>query len=74
MSRKDSSIPRSRNIRLEALVQAEGQLTQAKAQLANDEAVHGGIELDGKRYTALAREQAAPQQVSTTRFKTISPT
>src|SRR5690242_6541953 len=45
-----------------ALDQAEGQLAQAKAQLANAEAVQGRTELDVKRYTPLAREQAAPQQ------------
>src|SRR5690242_2334930 len=44
------------------LDQAEGQLAQAKAQLANAEAVQGRTELDVKRYTPLAREQAAPQQ------------
>jgi membrane fusion protein (multidrug efflux system) len=45
-----------------ALHQAEGQLAQAKAQLANAEAVQGRTELDVKRYTPLAREQAVPQQ------------
>ena len=45
-----------------ALDQAEGQLAQAKAQLANAEAVQGRTELDVKRYTPLAKEQAAPQQ------------
>ena len=45
-----------------ALDQAEGQLAQAKAQLANTEAVQGRTELDVKRYTPLAQEQAAPQQ------------
>jgi RND family efflux transporter MFP subunit len=45
-----------------ALDQAEGQLAQAKAQLANAEAVQGRTELDVKRYTPLAREQAVPQQ------------
>jgi RND family efflux transporter MFP subunit len=45
-----------------ALDQAEGQLAQAKAQLGNAEAVQGRTELDVKRYTPLAREQAAPQQ------------
>src|SRR6516164_8801607 len=45
-----------------ALDQAEGQLAQAKAQLANAEAVQGRTELDVKRYTPLAREQAASQQ------------
>src|SRR5215470_3154998 len=44
------------------LDQAEGQLAQAKAQLANAEAVQGRTELDVKRYTPLAKEQAAPQQ------------
>jgi RND family efflux transporter MFP subunit len=45
-----------------ALDQAEGQLAQAKAQLANAKAVQGRTELDVKRYTPLAREQAVPQQ------------
>jgi len=45
-----------------ALDQAEGQLAQAKAQLANAEAVQTHTELDDKRYTPLAKEQAAPQQ------------
>ena len=45
-----------------ALDQAEGQLAQAKAQLSNAEAVQGRTELDVKRYTPLAKEQAAPQQ------------
>jgi membrane fusion protein (multidrug efflux system) len=44
------------------LDQAEGQLAQAKAQLSNAEAVQGRTELDVKRYTPLAKEQAAPQQ------------
>jgi len=45
-----------------ALDQAEGQLAQAKAQLANAEAVQGRTELDVKRYSPLAKEQAATQQ------------
>jgi RND family efflux transporter MFP subunit len=45
-----------------ALDQAEGQLAQAKAMLANAEAVQGRTELDVKRYVPLAREQAASQQ------------
>lgn len=45
-----------------ALDQADGQLAQAKAQLANAEAVQGRTDLDVKRYTPLAREQAATQQ------------
>jgi RND family efflux transporter MFP subunit len=45
-----------------ALDQAEGQLEQAKAMLANAQAVQGRTELDVKRYTPLAREQAASQQ------------
>jgi RND family efflux transporter MFP subunit len=45
-----------------ALDQAEGQLQQAKAMLANAQAVQGRTELDVKRYTPLAREQAASQQ------------
>lgn len=44
------------------LDQARGQLAQAKAQLANAEAVHGRTELDVKRYTPLAKQQAATQQ------------
>ena len=45
-----------------ALDQAEGQLAQATAQLANSEAVQGRTELDVNRYTPLARELAASQQ------------
>ena len=45
-----------------ALGQAQGQLAQAKAGLANAEAVQGRTELDVKRYTPLAKEQAASQQ------------
>lgn len=45
-----------------ALDQAEGQLSQAKATLANAEAVQGRTDLDVKRYTPLAKEQAASQQ------------
>jgi RND family efflux transporter MFP subunit len=45
-----------------ALDQAEGQLAQAKSQLANAQAVQGRTELDVNRYTPLAREQAASQQ------------
>jgi membrane fusion protein (multidrug efflux system) len=44
------------------LDQAEGQLAQATAQLANAQAVQGRTELDVKRYTPLAKEQAASQQ------------
>jgi membrane fusion protein (multidrug efflux system) len=45
-----------------ALDQAQGQLAQATAALANAEAVQGRTELDVNRYTPLAREQAASQQ------------
>jgi RND family efflux transporter MFP subunit len=45
-----------------ALDQAEGQLAQAKALLANAQAVQGRTQLDVDRYTPLAREQAASQQ------------
>jgi RND family efflux transporter MFP subunit len=45
-----------------ALDQAEGQLAQAKAILANSQAVQGRTELDVNRYTPLAQEQAASQQ------------
>jgi RND family efflux transporter MFP subunit len=45
-----------------ALDQAEGQLAQAVAQLANGEAVQGRTQLDVERYTPLAKEQAASQQ------------
>src|SRR5271155_4067655 len=44
------------------LDQAEGQLAQARAQLANAEAVQGRTQLDVERYTPLAKEQAASQQ------------
>ena len=45
-----------------ALDLADGQLEQAKAALANAQAVQGRTELDVKRYTPLAQEQAASQQ------------
>src|SRR5271167_4816778 len=45
-----------------ALDQAEGQLAQAKAMLANAQAVQRRTELDVERYTPLAKEQAASQQ------------
>jgi RND family efflux transporter MFP subunit len=45
-----------------ALDQAQGQLAQAKATLANAEAGQVRTELDVKRYTPLAKEQAASQQ------------
>jgi len=45
-----------------ALDQAEGQLAQAKAVLANAQAVQGRTELDVNRYIPLAKEQAASQQ------------
>ena len=44
------------------LDQAAGQLAQAKAQLANAEAVQRRTELDVNRYTPLAAQQAASQQ------------
>ena len=45
-----------------AVDQAEGLLAQAKAALANAEAVQVRTQLDVERYTPLAREQAATQQ------------
>ena len=45
-----------------ALDQAAGQLAQANAQLASAQAVQGRTDLDVKRYTPLAKEQAATQQ------------
>ena len=45
-----------------ALDQAQGQLAQATATLANAEAIQGRTQLDVNRYTPLAREQAASQQ------------
>src|ERR1700722_1336815 len=45
-----------------ALDQAEGQLAQATANLANAQAVQGRTQLDVERYTPLAKEQAASQQ------------
>src|SRR5882762_7608249 len=45
-----------------ALDQAEGQLAQATAQLANAEAIQGRTQLDVERYIPLARAQAASQQ------------
>jgi membrane fusion protein (multidrug efflux system) len=44
------------------LDQAEGQLAQANAQLANAEAVQVRTQLDVDRYIPLAKEQAASQQ------------
>jgi RND family efflux transporter MFP subunit len=44
------------------LDQAQGVLAQARAQLANAEAVQRRTELDVNRYTPLAKEQAASQQ------------
>jgi RND family efflux transporter MFP subunit len=44
------------------LDQAEGQLAQATAQLANAEAVQVRTQLDVDRYIPLAKEQAASQQ------------
>lgn len=45
-----------------ALDQVQGQLAQAKATLANAQAVQRRTELDVERYTPLAKEQAASQQ------------
>ncbi|HEX8896986.1 MAG TPA: efflux RND transporter periplasmic adaptor subunit [Terriglobales bacterium] len=45
-----------------ALDQTQGQLAQAKATLANAQAVQGRTQLDVERYTPLAKEQAASQQ------------
>jgi membrane fusion protein (multidrug efflux system) len=45
-----------------ALDQALGQLAQARANLANAQAVQVRTQLDVNRYTPLAREQAASQQ------------
>lgn len=45
-----------------ALDQAQGQLAQARAALANAQAVQGRTQLDVDRYTPLAKEQAASQQ------------
>jgi len=45
-----------------ALDQAQGQLAQATAALANAEAVQGRTALDVERYTPLVKEQAATQQ------------
>src|SRR5579862_6745881 len=45
-----------------ALDQAEGQLAQSRALLANAQAVQVRTQLDVERYTPLAKEQAASQQ------------
>jgi RND family efflux transporter MFP subunit len=45
-----------------AVDQAQGQLEQATANLANTQAVQRRTELDVERYTPLAKEQAASQQ------------
>ncbi|HXN18579.1 MAG TPA: efflux RND transporter periplasmic adaptor subunit [Candidatus Binatus sp.] len=44
------------------LDQAQGQLAQARATLANAQAVQGRTQLDVNRYTPLAKEEAASQQ------------
>ena len=44
------------------LDQAQGQLEQARASLANALAVQGRTQLDVDRYTPLAKEEAASQQ------------
>src|ERR1700751_1774965 len=45
-----------------ALDQVQGQLAQAKATIANAQAVQRRTELDVERYTPLVKEQAASQQ------------
>jgi len=45
-----------------ALDQAQGELEQARAALANAQAVQGRTQLDVDRYTPLAKEEAASQQ------------
>jgi membrane fusion protein (multidrug efflux system) len=45
-----------------ALDQVQGQLAQARASLANAQAVQRRTELDVERYTPLVKEQAASQQ------------
>lgn len=45
-----------------ALDQAEGQLAQARAQLATAEAIQRRTQLDVEKYTPLAKVQAASQQ------------
>jgi RND family efflux transporter MFP subunit len=45
-----------------ALDQAEGQLAEARAQLASAQAVQGRTQLDVEKYTPLAKQQAASQQ------------
>jgi RND family efflux transporter MFP subunit len=45
-----------------AFDQAQGQLAQSKAMLANAQAVQRRTELDVERYTPLVKEQAASQQ------------
>jgi len=45
-----------------ALDQAQGQLAQARAQLATSEAVQVRTQLDVEKYTPLAMQQAASQQ------------
>ncbi len=45
-----------------ALDQAEGQLAQARAQLATAQAIQVRTQLDVEKYTPLARQQAASQQ------------
>jgi membrane fusion protein (multidrug efflux system) len=45
-----------------ALDQAEGQLAQARAQLATAQAIQVRTQLDVEKYTPLAKQQAASQQ------------
>jgi len=56
-----------------ALDQAEGQLAQAKAMLANAQAVQRRTELDVNRYTPLERNKRPANRTSTTPSKTILP-
>lgn len=57
-----------------ALDQAEGQLEQSKAMLANAQAVQGRTQLDVERYKPLAQEQAASQQDTMIASPAIGPT
>jgi multidrug efflux pump subunit AcrA (membrane-fusion protein) len=56
-----------------ALDQTQGQLAQAKAMLANAQAVQRRSELDVERYTPLVKEQGPASKISTTLCKIISP-
>ena len=56
-----------------ALDQAQGQLAQAKASLANAEAVQVRTQLDVNRYTPLAKSRLPANRILITQSRTTSP-